>query len=215
MHLAERNQWKKYENEDEINCFHKRNAITKNNTNFYSFVRMAEAVFKKYNVASQDELLETIEERLFEEVKRWKERLHIRPLRDKHLKQMQEFSSDFSFIFGNSAIPVTELIWEKQTDWLTQLRHLELTIAKGLTQVFQAVSPNVVVQYALHLSHYLEKFEDELLSQESHFLTYTSEVNSRDLLDTARCIQFLVENKEEQAMELLGKEVKRLRTIVK
>ena len=139
---------------------------------------MSHAILEKYGVKSNEDLQESIEELLFVEMKKWKERL------------------------------------QKQGNWLMQLRHFETSMAKGLTQVFRAVSPTEIVFHALHLSNYIEEFENELLNQESNFLAYSSEVNSRDSIDTARCIQFFIENKQDEAMELIRKEIKRLRTIL-
>ncbi|MFM7770162.1 MAG: hypothetical protein ACKO8Q_06345 [Bacteroidota bacterium] len=175
---------------------------------------MSHAILEKYGVKSNEDLQESIEELLFVEMKKWKERLQIRPLRRKHLNQMQLLSEDHIAVFGSAQCDASSLIWEKQGNWLMQLRHFETSMAKGLTQVFRAVSPNEIVFHALHLSNYIEEFENELLNQESNFLAYSSEVNSRDSIDTARCIQFFIENKQDEAMELIRKEIKRLRTIL-
>lgn len=176
---------------------------------------MAQSVFEKYAVNSKDELLEVLEELIFEESKKWKERLHIRPLRMKHLSRIQEISNEYLEIFGHSMDETHTVKWEKQENWVAQLRHFEKAVALGLTHVFQSYVPSQVALEASALSDYLTQFEDDLLKHTDINAEYSTEVNSRENLDSALCIHYFLEGKEDQALLLLSKEMKRLRTILK
>lgn len=176
---------------------------------------MAQTVFEKYTVNSKDELLEVLEEMIFEERKKWKDRLHIRPLRVKQLARMQELANDYVAVFGSSQIVLLEYSAVMDQIGLAEMRQYEKVIASFLTQVFQTHVPDAVVQYANTLHVFLSGFEDQLLKHLNPKWECTSEVNSREYLDSAACIQCWLEGKEEEALKLLGKEMKRLRTILK
>ncbi|MBM3448934.1 MAG: hypothetical protein FJX90_07510 [Bacteroidetes bacterium] len=176
---------------------------------------MTPSVFEKYDVNSKDELLEVLEDLIFEERKKWKDRLHIRPLRIKQVARMQELSNDYVAVCGSSQFEFSEFIPAMQHIGLAEMRQYEKVIATLLTQVFQTHLPDAVTYYAYALHVFLTGFEDFLLQHLSAQWECASEVNSREYLDSAACIQYWLEGKEDEAYKLLGKEMKRLRTILK
>jgi hypothetical protein len=103
--------------------------------------------------------------------------------------------------------------WEEGESWLENLRNFEMMVSLGFKQVFQA-SGVYEMHYALEgFERALTDWEDFLLKSDLTLLEET--VHSREELNTAEAIQFLLNGEEANALSLLRKEKTRLSAFIK
>ncbi len=174
---------------------------------------MRESILLKYDVNSEEELEEFLFDAAFEEAKLYRSRMGIRLLRRKHLGKIAEWASDS--IEHRSVQPVLMSLskWSAQTSWLENLRYFESQVSLGLGQVFQARSV-YEMHFALSgLNLLLCDWEDYLLKSELELQEEL--VHSKDELQTAEAIQFLLKGEDENALNLLRKEKTRLSAFIK
>lgn len=174
---------------------------------------MRESILLKYDVASDEELEEFLFDGAFEEAKLYRSRVGVRLLRRKHLKKIEEWSADITFGLCMNEFDFAPACWVEGSTWLENLRNLEGMMSLGFKQVFQA-SGVYEMHYALEgLERAVTDWEDFLLKSELALLEET--VHSREDLNTAEAIQFLLKGKEANALSLLRKEKTRLSAFIK
>ena len=174
---------------------------------------MRESILLKYDVASEEALEEFLYNAAFEEAKLFRSRMGVRLLRRKHLKKIEEWSADITLGLNVEAVQLSQAIWVEGNSWLENLRALEAAMSLGFRQVFQA-SGVYEMHYALEgLERAVTDWEDFLLKSELPLLE--EPVHSREELNTAEAIQFLLKGEETSALNLLRKEKTRLSAFIK
>ena len=174
---------------------------------------MRESILLKYDVASEEELEEFLYNAAFEEAKLLRSRMGVRLLRRKHLKKIEEWSADITFGLNVQEVKLSQTMWVEGNSWLENLRALEAAMSHGFRQVFQA-SGVYEMHYALEgLERAVTDWEDFLLKSELPLLQ--EPVHSREELNTAEAIQFLLKGEEANAISLLRKEKTRLSSFIK
>lgn len=174
---------------------------------------MRESILLKYDVASDEELEEFLFDDAFEEAKLYRSRVGVRLLRRKHLKKIEEWSGDITFGLCMNQFNYAPAYWTEGGDWLANLRNLEAMMSLGFKQVFQA-SGVYEMHYALEgLERAVTDWEDFLLK--SDLVLLEEPVHSREELNTAEAIQFLLKGEEANALSLLRKEKTRLSAFIK
>jgi hypothetical protein len=107
----------------------------------------------------------------------------------------------------------SQAIWVEGNSWLENLRALEAAISLGFTQIFQA-SGVYEMHFALEgLERAVTTWEDFLLKSDLELLE--EPVHSKEELNTAEAIQFLLKGEEASALKLLRKEKSRLSAFIK
>ncbi len=174
---------------------------------------MRESILLKYDVGSEEELEEFLYNAAFEEAKLFRSRMGVRLLRRKHLKKIEEWSADITLGLNVEEIKFSQVIWVEGKSWLENLRALEAAISLGFRQVFQA-SGVYEMHYALEgLERAVSDWEDFLLKSDVELLE--EPVHSKEELNTAEAIQFLLKGEEASALNLLRKEKTRLSAFIK
>lgn len=174
---------------------------------------MRESILLKYDVASDEELEEFLFDGAFEEAKLYRSRVGVRLLRRKHLKKIEEWSADITFGLCMNEFDFAPAYWVEGSTWLENLRNLEGMMSLGFKQVFQA-SGVYEMHYALEgLERAITDWEDFLLKSDLALLE--EPVHSREELNTAEAIQFLLKGEEANAISLLRKEKTRLSAFIK
>ena len=174
---------------------------------------MRESILLKYDVGSEEELEEFLYSAAFEEAKLFRSRMGVRLLRRKHVKKIMEWSSDIILGLNVEEVIFSQAIWVEGNSWLENLRALEAAISLGFTQIFQA-SGVYEMHYALEgLERAVSDWEDFLLKSDLSLLE--EPVHSREELNTAEAIQFLLSGEEANALSLLRKEKTRLSAFIK
>ena len=174
---------------------------------------MRESILLKYDVATEEELEEFLYNAAFEEAKLFRSRMGVRLLRRKHLKKIEEWSADITLGLNVQEVKLSQAMWVEGNSWLENLRALEAAMSLGFRQVFQA-SGVYEMHYALEgLERAVTDWEDFLLKSELPLLE--EPVHSREELNTAEAIQFLLKGEEANAMSLLRKEKTRLSAFIK
>lgn len=174
---------------------------------------MRESILLKYDVASDEELEEFLFDGAFEEAKLYRSRVGVRLLRRKHLKKIEEWSADITFGLCMNEFDFAPACWVEGATWLENLRILEAMMSLGFKQVFQA-SGVYEMHYALEgLERAVTDWEDFLLK--SDLVLLEEPVHSREELNTAEAIQFLLKGEEANAISLLRKEKTRLSAFIK
>ncbi|MDP4631210.1 MAG: hypothetical protein NWQ44_06640 [Flavobacteriales bacterium] len=174
---------------------------------------MRESILLKYDVATEEELEEFLYNAAFEEAKLFRSRMGVRLLRRKHLKKIEEWSADITLGLNVEAVQLSQAIWVEGNSWLENLRALEAAMSLGFRQVFQA-SGVYEMHYALEgLERAVTDWEDFLLKSDLALLE--EPVHSREELNTAEAIQFLLKGEEANAISLLRKEKTRLSAFIK
>ena len=174
---------------------------------------MRESILLKYDVASEEELEEFLYNAAFEEAKLFRSRMGVRLLRRKHLKKIEEWSADITLGLNLEEVKLSQAMWVEGISWLENLRALEAAISRGFRQVFQA-SGVYEMHYALEgLERAVTDWEDFLLKSDLALLE--EPVHSREELNTAEAIQFLLKGEEANAISLLRKEKTRLSAFIK
>lgn len=174
---------------------------------------MRESILLKYDVASEEELEELLFDAAFEEAKLFRSRLGIRLLRRKHLKKIGEWSADITAGLCMNEFDFYPAYWEEGGSWLENLRNAEAMVSLGFKQVFQA-SGVYEMHYALEgLERAVSDWEDFLLKSELELLE--DPVHSKEELQTAEVIQFLLKGEEANAISLLRNEKTRLSAFIK
>ena len=174
---------------------------------------MRESILLKYDVATEEELEEFLYNAAFEEAKLFRSRMGVRLLRRKHLKKIEEWSSDITLGSNVEEVKLSQTMLIEGTSWLENLRALEAAISLGFRQVFQA-SGVYEMHYALEgLERAVSDWEDFLLKSDVELLE--EPVHSKEELNTAEAIQFLLKGEEASALNLLRKEKTRLSAFIK
>jgi hypothetical protein len=174
---------------------------------------MRESILLKYDVATEEELEEFLYNAAFEEAKLFRSRMGVRLLRRKHLKKIEEWSTDITFGLNVEEVKLSQAMWVEGTSWLENLRALEAAMSLGFRQVFQA-SGVYEMHFALEgLERAVTTWEDFLLKSDLKLLE--EPVHSREELNTAEAIQFLLKGEEASALKLLRKEKTRLSAFIK
>ncbi len=174
---------------------------------------MRESILLKYDVGSEEELEEFLYTAAFEEAKLYRSRMGVRVLRRKHVKKIEEWSADITLGLNVEEIKFSQVIWVEGKSWLENLRALEAAISLGFRQVFQA-SGVYEMHYALEgLERAVSDWEDFLLKSDVELLE--EPVHSKEELNTAEAIQFLLKGEEASALNLLRKEKTRLSAFIK
>jgi len=174
---------------------------------------MRESILLKYDVASEEELEEFLYNAAFEEAKLFRSRMGVRLLRRKHLKKIEEWSADITLGLNVEEVKLSQAMWGEGNSWLENLRALEAAVSLGFRQVFQA-SGVYEMHYALEgLERAVTDWEDFLLKSDLALLE--EPVHSREELNTAEAIQFLLKGEEANAISLLRKEKTRLSVFIK
>jgi hypothetical protein len=174
---------------------------------------MRESILLKYDVGSEEELEEFLSDAAFEEAKLFRSRIGVRLLRRKHLKKIEEWSSDIIQDLNVEAVQLSRAVWVEGNSWLESLRSLEAAKSLGYRQVFQA-SGVYEMHYALEgLERAVKAWEDYLLK--SDLVLLEEPVHSKEELQTAEAIQFLLKGEEASALNLLRKEKTRLSAFIK
>lgn len=174
---------------------------------------MRESMLLKYDVASEEELEEFLFDGAFEEAKSYRSRMGVRILRRKHLKKIAEWSSDLTLGLCMNEFNYAPAYWMEGESWLENLRNVEAMLSLGFKQVFQA-NGVYEMHYALEgLEEALTQWEDFLLKSDLPLLD--EPVHSREALNTAEAIQFLLRGEEANALLLLRKEKTRLSSFIK
>lgn len=174
---------------------------------------MRESILLKYDVGSEEELEEFLCNAAFEETKLFRSRMGVRLLRRKHAKKIEEWSTDITLGLNVEEIKFSQVIWVEGKSWLENLRALEAAISLGFRQVFQA-SGVYEMHYALEgLERAVSDWEDYLLKSDLELLE--EPVHSKEELNTAEAIQFLLKGEEASALNLLRKEKTRLSAFIK
>jgi hypothetical protein len=174
---------------------------------------MRESILLKYDVATEEELEEFLYCAAFEEAKLFRSRMGVRLLRRKHVKKIEELSSDIILGLNVEKVKFSQVIWVEGNSWLESLRLLEAAISLGFRQVFQA-SGVYEMHYALEgLERAVSVWEDFVLKSDLELLEES--VHSKEELPTAEAIQFLLKGEESSALNLLRKEKTRLNAFIK
>ena len=174
---------------------------------------MRESILLKYDVASEEELEEFLYSAAFEEAKLFRSRMGVRLLRRKHVKKIEEWSTDITFGLNVEEVKLFQAMWVEGTSWLENLRALEAAISLGFRQVFQA-SGVYEMHYTLEgLERAVTTWEDFLLKSDLEL--WEESVHSKEELPTAEAIQFLLKGEEAKALSLLRKEKTRLSAFIK
>jgi hypothetical protein len=174
---------------------------------------MRESILLKYDVASEEDLEEFLYNAAFEEAKLFRSRMSVSLLRRKHLKKIEEWSADITLGLNVQEVRLTQAKWVEGNSWLENLRALEAAISLGFRQVFQA-SGVYEMHFALEgLERAVTDWEDFLLKSDLALLK--EPVHSREELNTAEAIQFLLKGEEANAISLLRKEKTRLSAFIK
>jgi hypothetical protein len=174
---------------------------------------MRESILLKYDVGSEEELEEFLYTAAFEEAKLFRSRMGVRLLRRKHVKKIEEWSSDITLGLNVEEVIFSQAIWVEGNSWLENLRALEAAISLGFTQIFQA-SGVYEMHFALEgLERAVTTWEDFLLKSDLELLG--EPVHSKEELPTAEAIQFLLKGEEANAISLLRKEKTRLSAFIK
>ena len=174
---------------------------------------MRESILLKYDVATEEELEEFLYNAAFEEAKLFRSRMGVRLLRRKHMKKIEEWSTDITLGLNVEQVILSQVIWVEGNSWLENLRSLEASMSLGYRQVFQA-SGVYEMHYALEgLERAVTSWEDFLLKSDLELLE--EPVHSKEELNTAEAIQFLSKGEEGSALNLLRKEKTRLSAFIK
>ena len=174
---------------------------------------MRESILLKYDVAAEEELEEFLYNAAFEEAKLFRSRMGVRVLRRKHVKKIEEWSVDITLGLNAEEVKFSQVLWVEGETWLQNLRNLEGMMSLGFRQVFQA-SGVYELHYALEgLERAVTTWEDYLLKSDLELLE--EPVHSKEELQTAEVIQFLLNGEEANAMSLLQKEKTRLSAFIK
>ncbi|MEN9942272.1 MAG: hypothetical protein RLZZ91_273 [Bacteroidota bacterium] len=174
---------------------------------------MRESILLKYDLASEEELEEFLYNAAFEEAKLFRSRMGVRLLRRKHLKKIEEWSADITLGLCMNEFNFAPAYWMEGGSWLEHLRNVEAMVSLGFKQVFQA-SGVYEMHYALEgLERAVTDWEDFLLKSDLALLE--EPIHSREELNTAEAIQFLLKGEEANAMSLLRKEKTRLSAFIK
>jgi hypothetical protein len=174
---------------------------------------MRESILLKYDVGSEEELEEFLYDAAFEEAKLFRSRIGVRLLRRKHLKKIEEWSSDIIQDSNIEAVQLSRAVWVEGNSWLENLRSLEAAMSLGYRQVFQA-SGVYEMHFALEgLERAVSAWEDYLLK--SDLVLLEEPVHSKEELQTAEAIQFLLKGEESSALNLLRREKTRLSAFIK
>lgn len=174
---------------------------------------MRDSILLKYDVHSEEELEEFLFDSAFEEAKLYRSRLGVRLLRRKHLKKIEEWSADITFGLCMNEFNFVPAYWKEGESWLEHLRNVEAMVSLGFKQVFQA-SGVYEMHYALEgLEQAVTDWEDYLLKSDLELLE--EPVHSKEELQTAEAILFLLQGEEANALNLLRKEKTRLCAFIK
>ena len=174
---------------------------------------MRESILLKYDVATEEELEEFLYGAAFEEAKLYRSRMGVRLLRRKHVKKIEEWSADITLGLNVQEVNLSQAMWVEGNSWLENLRALEAAISLGFRQVFQA-NGVYEMHYALEgLERAVSDWEDFLLKSDVELLE--EPVHSKEELNTAESIQFLLKGEEASALNLLRKEKTRLSAFIK
>jgi len=174
---------------------------------------MRESILLKYDVATEEELEEFLYNAAFEEAKLFRSRMGVRLLRRKHLKKIEEWSADITLGLNVQEVKLSQTMWVEGNSWLENLRALEAAMSLGFRQVFQS-SGVYEMHYALDgLERAVTDWEDFLLKSDLALLE--EPVHSREELNTAEAIQFLLKGEEANTISLLRKEKTRLSAFIK
>jgi hypothetical protein len=174
---------------------------------------MRESILLKYDVATEEELEEFLYGAAFEEAKLYRSRMGVRLLRRKHVKKIEECSTDITLGLNVQEVNLSQAMWVEGNSWLENLRALEAAMSLGFRQVFQA-SGVYEMHYALEgLERAVTDWEDFLLKSDLELLE--EPVHSKEELPTAEAIQFLLKGEEASALNLLRKEKTRLNVFIK
>jgi hypothetical protein len=174
---------------------------------------MRESILLKYDVGSEEELEEFLYNGAFEEAKLYRSRMGVRLLRRKHMKKIEEWSSDIILGLNVEEVILAQASWVERNSWMENLRSLEASISVGFKQVFQA-SGVYDMHFALEgLERAVTSWEDFLLKSDLELLE--GPVHSKEELNTAEAIQFLLKGEEASALKLLRKEKTRLSAFIK
>ena len=174
---------------------------------------MRESILLKYDVATEEELEEFLYTAAFEEAKLFRSRMGVRVLRRKHVKKIEEWSVDITLGLNVEEVKFSQVLWVEGETWLQNLRNLEGMMSLGFRQIFQA-SGVYEMHFALEgLERAVTTWEDYLLKSALELLE--DPVHSKEELQTAEVIQFLLNGEEANAMSLLQKEKTRLSAFIK
>jgi hypothetical protein len=174
---------------------------------------MRESILLKYDVGSEEELEEFLYDAAFEEAKLYRSRAGVRLLRRKHVKKIEEWSTDITLGLNVEEVILSQAVWVEGISWLENLRSLEAAMSLGYRQVFQA-SGVYEMHFALEgLERAVSAWEDYLLK--SDLVLLEEPVHSKEELATAEAIQFLLKGEEASALNLLRKEKTRLSAFIK
>ena len=174
---------------------------------------MRESILLKYDVATEEELEVFLYSAAFEEAKLYRSRMGVRLLRRKHVKKIEEWSTDITLGLNVEEVKLSQAMWVEGNSWLENLRALEAAMSLGFRQVFQA-SGVYEMHYALEgLERAVTTWEDFLLKSDLELLE--EPVHSKEELPTAEAIQFLLKGEEGKALPLLRKEKTRLSAFIK
>lgn len=174
---------------------------------------MRESILLKYDVGSEEELEEFLYTAAFEEAKLYRSRMGVRVLRRKHVKKIEEWSSDITLGLNVEEVILVQASWVEGNSWLENLRSLEAAMSLGYRQVFQA-SGVYEMHFALEgLERAVTEWEDFLLKSDLELLE--EPVHSKEELSTAEAIQFLLKGEEAKALSLLRMEKTRLSAFIK
>ena len=99
---------------------------------------MRESILLKYDVATEEELEEFLYGAAFEEAKLYRSRMGVRLLRRKHVKKIEECSTDITLGLNVQEVNLSQAMWVEGNSWLENLRALEAAMSLGFRQVFQA-----------------------------------------------------------------------------
>ena len=174
---------------------------------------MRDSILLKYDVATEEELEEFLYNAAFEEAKLFRSRMGVRLLRRKHLKKIEEWSTDITLGLNVEEIKFSQVIWVEGETWLQNLRDAEAMISLGFRQIFRA-SGVYEMHYAMEgLERAVTTWEDFLLKSDLEL--WEEPVHSKEELPTAEAIQFLLKGEEAKALSLLRKEKTRLSAFIK
>jgi hypothetical protein len=174
---------------------------------------MRESILLKYDVATEEELEEFLYTASFEEAKLFRSRMGVRVLRRKHVKKIEEWSVDITLGLNAEEVKFSQVLWVEGETWLQNLRNLEGMMSLGFRQIFQA-SGVYEMHFALEgLERAVTTWEDYLLKSDLELLE--DPVHSKEELQTAEVIQFLLNGEEANALSLLQKEKTRLSAFIK
>ena len=174
---------------------------------------MRESILLKYDVATEEELEEFLYTASFEEAKLFRSRMGVRVLRRKHVKKIEEWSVDITLGLNAEEVKFSQVLWVEGETWLQNLRNLEGMMSLGFRQIFQA-SGVYEMHFALEgLERAVTTWEDYLLKSDLELLE--DPVHSKEELQTAEVIQFLLNGEDANALSLLQKEKTRLSAFIK